>query len=1017
LSLIASAPAWAANAVPNAGFENGVAGWSLSAPLGKPTLSPDKTRFHSGAGSARIDLAGAGDRAALYTYARPLQPGKRYTLSFWFAVKDFQVTADGSVKVALNFNEKGKGNGSAGNKAFALPIRAKDMDWTRFAVEVTAPGKAVVCQLCVLSIRGCSGAIWIDDVAMEDVADTARITQAGASPPLDGRLDAACWAKAAPLTPFYVSNRGAQPAATPTTALLSYDAKNLYVAFRNVEPRLDALKAAATTRDGPVYNDDCNEVFIAAPSGRAFQFILNSAGAQWDGELYARAEGDAYRADASWNGLWRGVASKGQGEWVAEFAIPFAILGGPPKDGETWRLNLARERHGYAEELTHWNCVEDNFNNVAKFACLRFDDKGATLTRFVDPPRAASLEITRDSPKYAELLSDQPGGYKVADWCHGYHLSHYPKSVREKYTDESFAREQGNFLSEHSQAGMMGPSLPWALKSDPERIMGLNKRNGMLFPLSLYSSAVWREAVKRGAQFVFRQQDFLRVDSADPVLQAVCCEAIQREIGRTTPSLISLIMGEDEPNNPTSRAFSRTLNPGAAKALDAVDAEIRKDFGAGRFGLYDFYGPKRDNDIEDGLARVAFWRWWHARYTAFLAQQQRLVKELAPGKDLMAVNPNYTGGVAPLSIALCEKYSDWVSCDPYPSGCMSNFGRERALYHTGFSARLVHDLSGGRPTLVMPQGFHYTGGPPTPGMIREWASQALKNGASFLMWYTAGPARFNIPDCYKEIIRVSSLITKMNRIKLPSETKTAILFSDYSMWGTGDRVAHGAYTLYTLLGERLGSWFRFVSDIGIELKVTTLDSTRLLYVPQLKFTSKAIAERLVDFVKCGGVVVVLDPRALTCGLDGAPLQARDDLIGGSLIQAREASCVAMCADRFGLANGAKLPLTPILHREGEGRVMACDIMPPADAKVFATYSDGKPAAFERRVGKGRVIYFGAEPFGGSSLALAPGAWEAFLRAMAAEVGEATNLDIWSFLLPEKGGEAQINYVVPPESSK
>lgn len=97
-----------------------------------------------------------------------------------------------------------------------------------------------------------------------------------------------------------------------------------------------------------------------------------------------------------------------------------------------------------------------------------------------------------------------------------------------------------------------------------------------------------------------------------------------------------------------------------------------------------------------------------------------------------------------------------------------------------------------------------------------------------------------------------------------------------------------------------------------------------------------------------------------------------------------------------LSSSGVLPLTPVAHGLHRGKVLAYDILPPADAEVFAAYEDGKPAAFSRKVGKGRVIYFAAHPFGNSELAVASSEWENFFRALANGCHEPINLPIWQF---------------------
>ena len=78
----------------------------------------------------------------------------------------------------------------------------------------------------------------------------------------------------------------------------------------------------------------------------------------------------------------------------------------------------------------------------------------------------------------------------------------------------------------------------------------------------------------------------------------------------------------------------------------------------------------------------------------------------------------------------------------------------------------------------------------------------------------------------------------------------------------------------------------------------------------------------------------------------------------------------------------------------------------ADSKVIAFYTDNTPAAIERTLGKGKVIFFGIQPFAGSDLASKPGAWRDFFQYHAQQVNEKINLPIKDFLLP-----------VPPETVK
>lgn len=58
---------------------------------------------------------------------------------------------------------------------------------------------------------------------------------------------------------------------------------------------------------------------------------------------------------------------------------------------------------------------------------------------------------------------------------------------------------------------------------------------------------------------------------------------------------------------------------------------------------------------------------------------------------------------------------------------------------------------------------------------------------------------------------VNRQLSHMNEVVFP-ETHTAIFHSLTAQAGLNDRVLHCTYTLYVLLGERIGSRFEFVGE-------------------------------------------------------------------------------------------------------------------------------------------------------------------------------------------------------------
>jgi hypothetical protein len=271
------------------------------------------------------------------------------------------------------------------------------------------------------------------------------------------------------------------------------------------------------------------------------------------------------------------------------------------------------------------------------------------------------------------------------------------------------------------------------------------------------------------------------------------------------------------------------------------------------------------------------------------------------------------------------------------------------------------------------------------------------------MWYESGPANLTIPEAYDETIRINGLVHRMNKLELPKQTHTAIFFSQVDRWGRDDKPMDAAYTLYTLLGERLGSWFNFVSDTQLSRNPAALDDYTLIYLPSLTYVDRPVAQRLIDRARAGATLVIFDPQAFTWATDGSRLSDLRQSAGGAPLGAlrQETTLLPPPNPAPGrITPNAPLPLTPLGTGPDKGRMEAFTLGTlPGEAAVIATYADGAPAAYQVPVGKGSVIWFAAQPFGNADLVLQNTPWQPFLAALAARAHEKTDLPLWHFLIP------------------
>ncbi len=202
-----------------------------------------------------------------------------------------------------------------------------------------------------------------------EVRPPRRLTArpASAPPKLDGLLDDACWQTAEAACDF-AQNVSGQPAKAASRAYVTHDGKDLYVAYRCDEPQMKALATEVKHHDGQVWTDDSVEIYLQPNRNNAQDFyhiVANTAG----------TIRDERGASAEWDSGAQARAALGKESWTIEICIPFAALGGAPKPGDTWGINLCRSRQtkpGLEREYSCWSCTYGPFGNPERFGQMVF---------------------------------------------------------------------------------------------------------------------------------------------------------------------------------------------------------------------------------------------------------------------------------------------------------------------------------------------------------------------------------------------------------------------------------------------------------------------------------------------------------------------------------------------------------------------------------------------------------------------------------------------------------------------
>ncbi len=202
----------------------------------------------------------------------------------------------------------------------------------------------------------------------EAVVPVLRVPRISAPPVLDGRLDDACWDRAAVFDFRPVS--GKKETISPTQCRVAYDAKHLYLGI-HAQRAVPLSEAVRVEHDRNVWSasDDLIEVFLQGEKSAYAQLVFDCAGNQWDAEF-------GLGQHLAWDPKWQVAVHREKNVWTAEAAIPFTSLGpvieAPVRSGTVWRANFFRQLQAEKQQSA-WSPTRGNrFHTKAFFGRLRF---------------------------------------------------------------------------------------------------------------------------------------------------------------------------------------------------------------------------------------------------------------------------------------------------------------------------------------------------------------------------------------------------------------------------------------------------------------------------------------------------------------------------------------------------------------------------------------------------------------------------------------------------------------------
>jgi len=429
------------------------------------------------------------------------------------------------------------------------------------------------------------------------------------------------------------------------------------------------------------------------------------------------------------------------------------------------------------------------------------------------------------------------------------------------------------------------------------------------------------------------------------------------------PDLIFAVFVADELNYYLRRglkeAWSSPQKRKRHPAVVAIDRDIRKRFGFGRYGLLGTDTPPPDAP----LCKIAMQRWLNDWTATFVDEVARHVKAFDP--KILVVSDDPQGQVFPYDYGWRWKNVDIVTHQTGDKAVESDLG-------TAVLSKVVTDFCPGKEYWPC---AHIEGALALYDLeeTREILSRAFRNGATGIATYNLdwggrirGTEDMLAPGRWAYVNQIAAFYAAGKRARLPAKPKVAALYSSYSAMAT---YSAGIGGVYNLLGPGSGAYSRFVDDLAVERGDVDLSKFPVVVAYAGPYESPQVVRKLVEAVRDHGVtLVVADSEALRLGPDGAEIAARKLLLGGTTFGA------ARRGAKVGPGRDAAGPLKRVRAlRLRAGR----SVHPPEGAKTLLKYAEGSAACVAVPLGGGRVIWFGFNPFHGVLATIDPDAPSGF----------------------------------------
>lgn len=284
-----------------------------------------------------------------------------------------------------------------------------------------------------------------------------------------------------------------------------------------------------------------------------------------------------------------------------------------------------------------------------------------------------------------------------------------------------------------------------------------------------------------------------------------------------------------------------------------------------------------NNDIEK-LNHEWWTTFWSARYSDYLSVEIDAIREYSPRKDV-PVTTNFMGRFYGIDYRVLAKKIDAISWDSYPAFHNDYESYADTMISAAFDNAIMRGMKRDKPFLLMESAPGLVNWMPynklkRPGVHEQFAVQTIACGSDSVQYFQIRKSRgaaeqfhgavidhlgTNDTRVFKDVAKVGEILSKLAEVEGSVKRSDVAIIFEWDNWWAIDGA--GAFSRHTKKYDVIcRDYWAKLMEFGIEPDIIStedsIDGYKLIIVPMLFMIKDDIVEKLAEFVKNGGILLV-----------------------------------------------------------------------------------------------------------------------------------------------------------------